>query len=108
MPTSLPDLPWQKVGTNLFEWKRSTYQLVIDYYSRWIEIAKLDQLSANSVIAHTSSIFARHEIPEVVISNNGPQFASESYAKFAKDYGFQHVTSSPYHPEGNGEAEKGV
>ena len=29
MPTSLPDLLWQKVGTDLFEWKRSTYLLVI-------------------------------------------------------------------------------
>lgn len=108
MPTSLPYLPWQKVATDLFEWTGSTYLLVIDYYSRWIETAKLDQLSANSVIAHTSSIFARHGIPEVVISDNSPQFASESYTRFAKDYGFYHVTSSQYHPGGNGEAERGV
>jgi len=60
------------------------------------------------VVAHTSSIFARHGIPEVVVSDNGPQFASESYNKFAEEYGFQHITSSPYHPEGNGEAERGV
>ena len=49
MPTSLPDLPWQKVATDLFEWTGSTYLLVIDYYSHQIETAKLDQLSANSV-----------------------------------------------------------
>ena len=75
MPTSIPDLPWQKVGTDLFdEWKMSTYLLIIDYYSRWIRIAKLDQLSAN-----TSSIFTRHGTLGVVISDNGPG----SYAKFA-------------------------
>ena len=108
LPTPLPKLPWQKVGTDLFEWKKSTYLLIIDYFSRWIEISKLDQLTANSVVAHTSSIFARHGIPEVVVSDNGPQFASESYNKFAEEYGFQHITSSPYHPEGNGEAERGV
>ena len=108
LPTPLPKLPWQKVGTDLFEWKKSTYLLIIDYFSRWIEISKLDQLTANSVVAHTSSIFARHGFPEVVVSDNGPQFASESYNKFAEEYGFQHITSSPSHPEGNGEAERGV
>jgi len=52
--------------------------------------------------------FARHGIPEVVVSDNSPQFASQSYNKFAEEYGFQHVISSPYHTEGNGEEERGV
>ena len=108
LPTTLPDLPWQKVGTDLFEWKKSNYLLLVDYYSRWIEIARIERTTADCVISHTSSIFARHGIPEVIISDNGPQFASESYSRFAKDYGFLHFTSSPYHPEGNGEAERAV
>lgn len=33
MPTSLPDRPWQKVGTDIFEWQKSSYLIVIDYYS---------------------------------------------------------------------------
>ena len=107
MPTSLPYLPWQKVATDLFEWTGSTYLLVIDYYSRWIEITKLDQLSANSV-TYQLNICRTWNSPKVVISDNSPQFASESYTRFAKDYGFYHVTSSQYHPGGNGEAERGV
>ena len=99
---------WQKIGTDLFEWDKTTYLLIIDYYSRWIEIAKLTGLSANSVINHTKSIFARYSIPETVISDNGPQISSEAYAQFAREYGFKHATSSPNHPQGNGEAERGV
>lgn len=38
-PTPLPDLPWQNVAINLFKWKQTTYLLVIDYFSRYIEIA---------------------------------------------------------------------
>ena len=106
--TPLPNLPWQKVATDLFEWQKNTYLLIIDYFSRWIEIAKLTSLSSNSVIAHTKSIFARHGIPEVVITNNGPQFASADYKKFAQSYQFEHITSSPNYPQGNGEAERGV
>ena len=108
IPTSLPGLPWQRVGTDLFEWKKSNYLLVVDYYSRWIEIARLERTTAECVIAHTSSLFARHGIPEVVISDNGPQYTSAQYAQFAKDYDFRHITSSPYHPQGNGEAERAV
>ena len=71
-------------------------------------MAKLTGLTSKSVINHTKSIFARYGIPETVISDNGPQFSSEAYAQFAREYGFEHVTSSPNHPQGNGEAERGV
>ena len=107
-PTPLPNRPWKKVATDLFEWKKSTYLLIVDYYSRWIEICLLQSLTSPSVVQHTKSIFARHGIPDEVISDNGPQYASQQYTKFAEDYGFVHKTSSPYHPQGNGEAERAV
>jgi len=108
VPTLLPELPWQKVGTDLFQWKKSHYLLIVDYYSRYIEISKLSQLTADAIITHTKSIFARHGIPEVVYSDNGPQFSSDAYKQFALVYQFKHVTSSPYFPQSNGEAEKAV
>ena len=104
----MPTLPWQKVGTDLFEWKDSTYLLIIDYFSRYIEIAKLHHTTSEDVILHMKSIFARHGIPEVVMSDNGPQYSSYQFSYFAKDYGFTHLTSSPHFPQSNGEAERGV
>lgn len=47
--STLPELPWQKVGTDLFEWRKNAYLLVIDYFSRYIEIARL---TADKVINH--------------------------------------------------------
>ena len=104
----LPQLPWQKIGTDLFDWNKSTYLLIVDYFSRWIEIARLSKLTSEEIILHTRSIFARYRIPEVVMSDNGPQFSSEKYAEFAQQYGFEHITSSPYYPQSNGEAERAV
>ena len=46
--------------------------------------------------------------PQVIISNNGPQYSVAVFSKFAEDYGFVHMTSSPKYPQANGEAERAV
>ena len=49
-------------------------------------------------------MFATHGIPEMVCSNNSPQYDSAEFANFAKDWEFKHVTSSPLYAQSNGEA----
>ena len=83
IPSLLPDRPWHKVGMDLFYWDRATYLLIIDYYSRFIEVSRLSNESANEVIHHTKSIFARHGIPVELISDNGPEFTSEDFRQFS-------------------------
>ena len=54
------------------------------------------------------SIFCRHGIPDEVMSDNGPQYASSEFSNFAREYGFTHITSSPRYPQSNGESERAV
>jgi hypothetical protein len=49
MATELPKRPWQKVGAEMFYWKNYTYLLVVDYYSRYIEIAKTPKTTSAGV-----------------------------------------------------------
>jgi hypothetical protein len=85
------------------------YLIVVDYHSRYIEIANLENgTTSKCVINHLKSIFARHGVPEALISDNGPQYACNEFAQFATEYGFHHITSSPRHPQGNGAAERPV
>ena len=69
--------------------------LVTDYFSRYIEVAKFSSTTSPDVTAHLQSVFARHGIPEQLISDNGLQFSSTSFAKFAEGYGFAHVLTRP-------------
>ncbi|XP_042072880.1 uncharacterized protein K02A2.6-like [Haplochromis burtoni] len=108
MPTEYPARPWQRVGTDLFELGGETYLLAVDYHSRFVEIALLNRTKSNDVITHLKSFFARHGIPEVLMSDNGPQYSGRIFTDFAAAYGFKHITSSPKFPQSNGEAERAV
>ena len=61
-----------------------------------------------SIVVALKSIFARHEIPDIVVTDNGPQYSSKEFKEFTELYAFFHITSSPYYPRGNGEAERAV
>ncbi|UYV66964.1 K02A2.6-like [Cordylochernes scorpioides] len=107
LPSELPSCPWEKVGVDLVTLKGQNYLLITDYYSRYPEIARLEDMTSTSVIVHCKYIFARHGILLGVRSDNGPQFGS-LFKEFAQDYGFTHVTSSPRYPQSNGFIESFV
>lgn len=106
--SKLPDYPWQKIGTDLFQLKGVTYLLLVDYFSRYPEIHKLKTTNSSEVIKVMKTVFARFGIPEIVLSDNGPQYASQKFRDFGGSYGFKHITSSPLYPQSNGQAERTV
>ena len=108
IPTPLPSYPWQVVGTDLFELLGKRYLLVVDYFSRFPEVIQMSTTTSAAIIAALKSVFSRHGIPEVLRSDNGPQYAAQEFANFAASYDFRHVTSSPYFPRSNGQAERTV
>ena len=83
MSSELPERPWQKVGSDLFTLNHDNYLLVVDYYSRYVEIAKLTPTRSQDVIVHLKSIWSRHGVPENFFSDNGPQYSSQQFKDFA-------------------------
>jgi transposase InsO family protein len=84
------------------------YLLVVDYFSRYMEVQTLSTTTSASIIQALKAIFSRHGIPATVIIDNGPQYSSEAFRFFSQEYNFNHVTSSSHYPQSNGLAERMV
>jgi len=108
MSTSFPLRPWERLAADLFELQGKVYLIVVDYYSRWFEIKKLNDQSSARVILILKELFSTHGIPDIIVSDNGPQFSSDAFRLFATEYDFVHVTSSPKYPRADGEVERAV
>ena len=79
--------------------------VLVDYYSKYFELTQLKDRTSASVINCLKQHMSRHGIPEVLHSANGPEFSSLEFQRFAKQYQFQHVTSSPRFLQSNGLVE---
>ena len=85
------------------------YLLLVDYYSNFFELARLgSNTRAMCVIDAIRSQFARHGSPEVLVSDNGLQFACREFRTFTQLWDIEHVTSSPRYPQSNGQAERAI
>ncbi|KAM7312101.1 uncharacterized protein ISCGN_009006 [Ixodes scapularis] len=65
-------------------------------------------MASSTVISELRSVFATFGIPRKVMSDNGTAFVSEEIKSFYSSNGIAAVTSAPYHPATNGQAERMV
>ncbi|CAK1587161.1 unnamed protein product [Parnassius mnemosyne] len=107
-PHPVPTLPWEHLAADIFEFGGKQYLLIVDYYSKFVEISLLTNLQSKTVINVMKGIFSRFGIPKKIVTDNGTQFTSDDFKIFSKAWGFEHVTSSPHYPRSNGLAERNV
>ena len=108
IPTETPELPFEEVASDLFEFERKQYIVLVDYYSKYIEVDELKDQRSCTTIETLKAQFSRHRIPATIRTDNGLQYSSEEFKEFCKSYGILHKTSSPHTPHSNGEAERAV
>ena len=82
--------------------------MTVDYFSNYIEMEKLRSQMPPAVINALKTIFACCGIPDTVVSDNGPAYASEEFNKFAAMWESDHVTTSLHYSQSNGKAESAV
>ena len=83
--TEFPDRPFQKIGADLFHFDGKEYLLTIDYYSKHFEVDLLRDTKSATVIQKLRTHMSRYGICDILVSDNGPQFASEEFRDFAEE-----------------------
>jgi hypothetical protein len=77
-----------------------------EYFSKWVEVIPLHKATgaamANFIRDH---IITRFGIPHKIISDNGTPFVNKNVREVLKHYRIKHRRSTPYYPQGNGQAE---
>ena len=106
-PTPTPSHPWQMCATDIFTLEGVDYLVLGNFYSKMIFIQHLppSHSNANKVVILLKEIFSEHGIPEVLHSDNGPQYVSAQFANFCMSWGITHETSSLHCPQSNGFTE---
>ena len=104
-----PTEPWARIHIDYagpFEGKY--WLVVIDAYSKWLEIVAHQSITTLSTIKSLREIFSRFGVPKIIVSDNGTQFASKEFEAFCYSNNIIHAKSTPYHPKTNGLAERAV
>uniref|UniRef100_A0A2N9GMR5 RNA-directed DNA polymerase n=1 Tax=Fagus sylvatica TaxID=28930 RepID=A0A2N9GMR5_FAGSY len=77
-----------------------------EYFSKWVEAIPLRKATgaavANFIREH---IITRFGIPHKIISDNGTPFVNKNVREVLEHYRIKHRRSTPYYPQGNGQAE---
>lgn len=103
----IPNYPFNKIACDVLEFKSKDYLVVVDFYSKWIELINLKRKTAKEINIELLKLFARYGYPQVIIADNMP-FGSFECKEFAKANDIQIITSSPNYPQSNGMAERAV
>ena len=108
MTHEIPSRPWSKLGIDIFTVNKKDYLVTVDYHSDYWEVDRLHTTTTAAVVKRLKVHFSRFGRPDIIVSDNGPQLVSDEFQKFASEWEFDHVTSSPFHSASNGKAESAV
>ena len=83
--------------------------IIVDQLTRYLIAVPTKDKSADTVINVLQvHVFNVYNVPKLILSDNAQEFLSDAMSQMAEHYGIKLKTSTPYHPQGNGMAERSV
>lgn len=108
-PWAWPDQPWSRLHIDFAGPIEGKMLLVIvDAHSKWMDVHVMTTTSSAATIQRLRQSFATHGLPDIVVTDNGPNLVSEEMTNFLQKNGIRHIRTAPYHPASNGQAERAV
>ncbi|XP_018397778.1 PREDICTED: uncharacterized protein K02A2.6-like [Cyphomyrmex costatus] len=108
-PWPTPTRPMERVHLNYAGPIDGQYLLIfVDAFSKFIDVAITPTISANRTADICRDFFCRYGPPDILVTDHGTQFTSETFAALCKDMQISHLLSLVNHPQSNGQAERMV
>ncbi|KRY55859.1 Uncharacterized protein T03_10050 [Trichinella britovi] len=104
-----PNNPWSRSHIDFAgPFQGKTFLIVVDTFSKWLEVIPISEMSTRTVIEELHQLFATHGLPNTIVSDNAAQFLSVEFQQFLKRGAIRHARIAPFHPASNGQAERMV
>lgn len=103
-----PERPWKMIALDFMGYypltKRGNRQLlvVVDVFSKFVLLKPVKRATAEATIHFLrEGVFLKYGVPEILISDNGPQLLSKATKEFLAKYGVTHWKTAKYHAQAN-------
>ena len=81
--------------------------LGVDFFTKYLEGIAVEEADAQTVAQFIySDIICRHGVPQQLTSDRGTEFNNELIQELSRTYHIQHIRTTAYHPQGNGQTER--
>ncbi|XP_065204117.1 uncharacterized protein K02A2.6-like [Planococcus citri] len=82
--------------------------VIIDAFSRWMEIFVLKTATTETAIGKLRPFFAMFGLPAQIVADNGAQFRSNEFKQFCLSNSIKLIFTTPYHSRSNGLVERAI
>jgi transposase InsO family protein len=112
-PLELPNIPWAEVTvdfttdlplSNGFD----SILVVVDRFSKEVEFIPCNKTTTvlDTARLYLHNVWKNHGLPSSIVSDQGPQFASQVMRDLCKRLGIQPKLSTAFHPQTNGQTKR--
>jgi transposase InsO family protein len=112
-PLELPNIPWAEVTadfttdlplSNGFD----SILVVVDRFSKEVEFIPCNKTTTalDTARLYLHNVWKNHGLPSSIVSDRGPQFASQVMRDLCKQLGIQPKLSTAFHPQTDGQTER--
>ena len=104
-----PSRPFESIAADLFQLAGFDFLTITDRFSGWLSAGRCGH---NATTSHVICLFKQwimdYGAPSRLSTDGGPQFRSQAFADFCREWGIDQTISSPYYPQSNGASETAV
>ena len=106
MAMDIGTLPWTDYPGEGYRY----FLLMVDLFTRYVEVQPLRDQEASSILAAFQQgwVYRVHGMPSIILTDKGANIDGRAFREFCAKAGIDKRSTTPYHPQSDGMAERNV